>query len=172
MASFSDANYDAKSYSDFRPSYPPQLYSTLTAYHKGATNLLVDQGCGPGTATLPFASIFSKVIGSDPSPGMIQTATKAAAAKGIQNVKFKAAAAEDLSFVGSGQVDMIVASQAAHWFRHDDWFKECARALKSGGTLSYFGYLDHQYMGSPLANQIIEEFSYGDSYLGKKISII
>ncbi|KAK7208634.1 S-adenosyl-L-methionine-dependent methyltransferase [Myxozyma melibiosi] len=166
MTSFSDSTFNASLYSDFRPSYPPKLYSILTDYHKGPKNLLVDQGCGPGTASIPFTKLFAHVIGSDPSAGMIDVATKNAAAKEIKNIEFKVSAAEDLSYINPGTADMIVASQAAHWFQHDKWFKECAKTLRPGGTLSFFGYLDHQYMGAPQANKIIEEFSYGKDYLG------
>ncbi|KAK9431003.1 S-adenosyl-L-methionine-dependent methyltransferase [Lipomyces doorenjongii] len=168
MTSFSDSNYSSKDYSDFRPSYPPALYTTLIDYHKGPRNLAIDLGCGPGTGTYPLTSYFTKVIGSDPSSVMIEQARKALAAKSQSNLEFVVSAAEEISsYIDRPRsVDFISASQAAHWFQHDKWFKECARALRPGGTLTYFGYKDHFYVGNKIVNDIMMDFSYGDKYLG------
>ncbi|KAK9451423.1 S-adenosyl-L-methionine-dependent methyltransferase [Limtongia smithiae] len=166
MTSFSDSSYGSKAYADFRPSYPSKLYTVLLDYHQGAKTFAIDQGCGPGTAALPLAAYFTKVIGTDPSAGMIEQATKAAAAKHFTNVQFMKSPAEEIPFAANGSVDFISASQAAHWFDHDKWFNETARVLRPGGTLTFFGYLDHTYKNSPIANEIIQEFSYGKNYLG------
>ncbi|KAK9365379.1 S-adenosyl-L-methionine-dependent methyltransferase [Lipomyces kononenkoae] len=168
MTSFSDKTYSSADYSDFRPSYPPALFKTLIDYHKGARNLAIDLGCGPGTATYPLATFFTNVIGSDPSTIMIEQATKAAAAHNQTNLQFVVSPAEEISsYIQSpGSVDLIFASQAAHWFQHDKWFNECANALRSGGTLAYCGYKDHCYVGSKLVNDMMLDFSYGEENLG------
>ncbi|KAK9236948.1 S-adenosyl-L-methionine-dependent methyltransferase [Lipomyces kononenkoae] len=168
MTSFSDNNYSSKDYSDFRPTYPSALFTTLIDYHKGPRNLAIDLGCGPGTATYPLSRYFAKVIGSDPSTVMIEQASKAAALKNQSNLQFVVSAAEDISsYIHSpGSVDLIFAAQSAHWFQHDKWFNECAMALRPGGTLAYCGYKDHCYVGSKLVNDMMLEFSYSDQYLG------
>ncbi|KAK9324006.1 S-adenosyl-L-methionine-dependent methyltransferase [Lipomyces orientalis] len=168
MTSFSDSTYSSKDYADFRPRYPPSVYTALIEYHKGPRNLAIDLGCGPGTATYPLTAYFANVIGSDPSRVMIEQARNAVAAKGDASLRFIVSPAEEISsyIEAPGSVDFISTSQAVHWFQHDKWFKECARALRQGGTLTYFGYKDHSIVGSKLANDIFMEFSYGDNFLG------
>ncbi|KAK9461936.1 S-adenosyl-L-methionine-dependent methyltransferase [Lipomyces oligophaga] len=167
MASFSDSNYSSDLYSDFRPSYPLELYQKLLDFHQGPRSLVVDLGCGPGTATIPLSKYFDHAIGVDPSANMIKTATDNAHAKSVCNIQFIQSMGESVDeLTEPGTVDMIVAPQSVHWFKHDQWFQNCAKSLRVGGTLAYFGYVDHQYKDCPRANEIIEEFSYGKSKLG------
>ncbi|KAK9475640.1 S-adenosyl-L-methionine-dependent methyltransferase [Lipomyces japonicus] len=169
MTSFSDSDFSAKAYNDFRPSYNDKLYSTLIGYHAGRRHLAVDVGCGPGTATVPLAKHFARVIGVDPSAGMIEQARSThRGGDGDGKVEFYVAPAEDLGLVIAqpGTVDLVAASQSAHWFKHDEWFREVGRILRPGGTLAYFGYKDHVFLDSKLASELIVDFSYGDKYLG------
>jgi hypothetical protein len=58
-------------------------------------------------------------------------------------------------------VDMAVAGQAAHWFDQGAVWPELARALKPGGTVAFWGYVDNVLMGAEHATAVMEKFVYG-----------
>jgi len=150
------------SYAAFRPTYPPSLYQTVLAYHRGPRKLLVDLGCGHGLISREMSKQFDRVIGTDPSPGMVKQAQTQSPASEFPNVEFRVAAAEGLPFVEDESVDMVVAGQAAHWFRYDIVFPELKRILRKGGTLAFWGYKDHVYIGYPKASALVQKYFYGD----------
>src|SRR5205085_12061911 len=92
-ATFSHSNYAA-----LRPSYPPRLYDTVLAFHKGPRNLLIDLGSGHGLVARYLSKYFDKVIGTDPSVGMIQEARSRTSKEEYPNVDFIEASAESLPF--------------------------------------------------------------------------
>lgn len=65
-------------YAQCRRDYHPNLYQFILNRHVntgGETESILDVGCGPGQAARHFASqSFRKVMGIDPSSGMIKTA--------------------------------------------------------------------------------------------------
>jgi len=83
--------------------------------------------------------------------------------KDKNNITFHQGRAEELSkFVpGPGSVDVAVAGQAAHWFDYGTVWRELARALKPGGTVAFWGYLDNVLMGNEQATEVMEKFIYG-----------
>ncbi|KAK9457341.1 S-adenosyl-L-methionine-dependent methyltransferase [Dipodascopsis uninucleata] len=171
MSTFSDNSYSSKLYSDFRPSYNEKLLAKLNNYCKGDRKLAVDVGCGPGTLTFDLVKYFNTAIGFDPSEVMIEQANRILKEKRAEipdnrHIEFHIAAAEDLTAVIKDRsVDLVTASQSAHWFDHKRWFKECYRILRPGGTLAIVGYADVRY-DNEAANELVEEYSYGDKYLG------
>ena len=141
----------------------------MTGYHKGSQDLCVDLGCGHGIVSQGFAPSFTKVIGTDPSPGMLEQArTIASHDPGLSNVEFRQASAEDLSFLDNESVDMVVSGQAAHWFDYPKFFPEMKRILRNEGTLALWGYKDHVFVDYPKATKILDRYAYGkgDKYLG------
>src|SRR3989338_4507608 len=91
---------------------------------------VLDLGCGTGSFSREFAAKGAKVIGVDVSSALIEAAQKIPAA----NVSYKAAAADNLSFIKSGSVDKITIILALQNIDNvDKVFKECARVLKAGG---------------------------------------
>lgn len=75
MPAFAESDFNADRYDRCRPSYPSDFYRILDQYHKGQRHLLVDVGCGPGTATLQMAKElreFDKIIGTDISDAMVK----------------------------------------------------------------------------------------------------
>ena len=110
-----------------------------------------------------------RVMGTDPSPGMLEQArTIASQGSEPSNVEFRQASAEDLSFLDNESVDMVVSGQAAHWFDYPKFFPEMKRILRRGGTLALWGYKDHVFVDYPEATQILDRYAYGkgNSYLG------
>lgn len=77
-------------------------------------------------------------------------------------ITFQQGHAEKLSeLVGPASVDMAVAGQAAHWFDHGVVWQELARALKPGGTVAFWGYVDNVLVGAEQATAVMEKFFYG-----------
>ncbi|KAI2628424.1 methyltransferase domain-containing protein [Xylaria nigripes] len=163
MATFARPAFFAKAYAAFRPTYPPSLFRTVLGFHQlpftGSETTLLDVGCGHGLVARALSSHFHRIIAVDPSAGMIQQARRM-----TDDVKimFHHGSAEDLSgLVRPASIDMVVAGQAAHWFDHSTVFQELARALKPGGTLAFWGYVDNVLMGAEQATEIMEKFVYG-----------
>lgn len=157
MATFGLKSFPASQYASFRPTYPEQLFGRLMKYHQGKRNVALDIGCGNGQATKPLAQYFDRVIGTDPSPGMIESARSSLAT--TTNIEYRVASAEDHSFIANEAVDLVCAGQAAHWFDHPSWFREMFRILRPNGTLAYWGYALQVFIGHPKATQILHEYA-------------
>ena len=161
MYTHSKSTFSAASYAAFRPTYPPSLYNTLLAYHRGPKRLCLDLGCGTGIVTREMSKRFERVIGSDPSRGMIKQAREQTAGKEFENVEFREGSAESSPFVGDGEVDCVVAGQAAHWFNYAKLWPELERILRPGGTVAFWGYKDPVLVDFPNATRILNKYTYG-----------
>ena len=123
----------------------------------------MDLGCGHGIVSQDLSPEFSKVIGTDPSPGMIEQARSAAASnEKYSNVEYRQSTAEDCSFLGNESVDMVVACQAAHWFNYPVLFPEMKRIIRKGGTLAFYGYKDPVFVKHAKATEILNRYCYTD----------
>ncbi|OBZ71497.1 hypothetical protein A0H81_08428 [Grifola frondosa] len=137
---FADPTFDAEQYRIHRPRYPARLFKEILDAHLssgGQTGVALDLGCGPGIATESLVPYFSKVIGVDPSEGMITAATRAATEiKG--DLTYKVGAAEAIP-VEDALVDLLTSGSAAVYFA-PSWWNEATRVVKPGGTVALFGY--------------------------------
>ena len=134
-----------QTYSEARPDYSPELYSAVLQNHLstgGGHELLVDVGCGPGLAARGLASHFQTVVGLDPSSGMIETGrSKGGVSASGSPIRYEVSSAEDLGAslsppIAPASVDLITASNAAHWFDMAPFWASAARVLKPGGTVA------------------------------------
>jgi len=153
MATFASSSYNSGDYAESRPTYPRLLYDVILQFHKDGQaksksdkwERAVDLGCGTGQATVQLLandehSGFRSVLAIDPSANMIQVATESIPNQYKSRIEFRQSAAEELSFIEDGSVDLVTAAQSAHWF---DWTKawpELQRILKPGGTFAFWGY--------------------------------
>ncbi|KAH0563250.1 hypothetical protein GP486_002183 [Trichoglossum hirsutum] len=80
---------------------------------------------------------------------------------GHHNVTFLEASAESLPLIMDGEVDMVVAGQAAHWFDLPRLWPEMDRIVRKGGTLAFWGYKDHVFVDYPCATDILNQYGYG-----------
>ncbi|XP_049610289.1 putative methyltransferase DDB_G0268948 [Syngnathus scovelli] len=110
-------------------------------------NLAVDVGCGNGKGTVLLAPFFKQVVGTDVSPAQLELAR---AYSTSPNVSYSQSPAEELPFE-SGQVDLLAAMTAAHWFEWPRFLKEAERVLKPNGCLAL------------LSNTMDMELEYGDA---------
>ncbi|TVY54072.1 Trans-aconitate 3-methyltransferase [Lachnellula suecica] len=166
MTTFAKAGFNAVSYATFRPSYPAQVFKTVLSYHRGPSNLLLDLGCGHGLISRELSPSFKAVLGTDPSASMIKQAKASSTSEAYKNVEFREASAEDLSFVGDGELDMVVAGQAAHWFDYSKVWPEIGRKMRKGGTLAFWGYKDNVFVEYPGATKVLDEYCYGPNTMG------
>jgi len=183
----SKSNFSASSYAAFRPSYPASLYQRLLAFHRGPRRVCLDLGCGTGIVTREMSKHFDRVVGTDPSANMAKQARESVAQKpDFSHVEFIQASAEDGGILGTGEVDMVVAGQAAHWFDYEAVWPEMKRLIRQGGTLAFWGYKDHVFVDFPLATEIMQHYAYdmhpdklgsywpqpGRSYVQDKLRIV
>ncbi|KAK3074255.1 trans-aconitate methyltransferase 1 [Teratosphaeriaceae sp. CCFEE 6253] len=187
MATFATSTFSAASYAAFRPSYPPNLYNAVLAFHRGPRRQCLDLGCGPGIVAREMSKHFDRVLGTDPSAGMIkQSRTSIEDEKLYANVEFREGGAESTPSLGEGGVDMVVAGQAAHWFDYARLWPEIKRLVRSDGTVAFWGYKDPVFVDFPEASQIMRHYLYdarpgklgsywsmpGRSYVQDKLRII
>jgi trans-aconitate 3-methyltransferase len=157
----SKTTFSHASYASFRPSYPQHLYDIVLGFHRGPRSLLVDLGTGHGLICRSLAGAFDKVVGADPSKGMIKQAESATRKDEYPNIDFVQAFAESLPFLDDSSVDMVVAGQAAHWFDYPKLFRELNRIVRPGGTLAFWAYTDHVFPDYPIASKLLHDTAYG-----------
>ncbi|KAJ5416624.1 uncharacterized protein N7487_000174 [Penicillium crustosum] len=166
MASFLSKSFGHKGYAAFRPTYPAELYKAVLSFHNASPDaertLALDLGTGHGLVARELSPHFSRVIGTDPSAGMIAQARELSTGPAAKypNVSFHQAAAESSPFVFDRRVNLVTAAQASHWFNYPKLWPELARIMQPGGTLAFWGYKDHVLVSHPKASEIIEHFAY------------
>lgn len=122
----------AKTYSDFRPTYPEKLFDYIVSL-LSKKNLAWDCATGNGQAALALSEKFAKVIATDGSKDQIDNAIHK------KNIEYRVAFAE-ASGLKKESVDLLTVAQALHWFNFDDFFKEADRVLKHKGVLAVWSY--------------------------------
>lgn len=122
----------AQGYSQFRPTYPDELFkqlANLTPHHDHAW----DVGCGNGQASVGLAKYFTHVSATDASAQQI------AAAAPHPRIDFKVATAE-ASPLDDASVDFILIAQALHWFNFDRFYQEVRRVARKDAVIAAVAY--------------------------------
>uniref|UniRef100_H3C4F6 Si:ch211-93g23.2 n=1 Tax=Tetraodon nigroviridis TaxID=99883 RepID=H3C4F6_TETNG len=160
---------------------PQQLISRILNFVNKETpqqfGLAVDVGCGSGQGTKLLAPYFTRVVGIDVSPAQLEMALTE---DNPPNVSFRQGPAEELPF-GAGEVDLVTAMTAAHWFERQKFLAEADRVLRPGGCLALLSYsmdmeLDYGEVSHQL-NLICKELyaallPFRDPYLGPRTAKI
>ncbi len=110
-----------------------------------------------------LSNCFSKVVGTDPSDGMLEQARSSTPREDYPNISFQRSSAESLTFLLHESVDLVVAGQAAHWFDTTVLFPEMVRILRKGGSLAFWGYKDPVFVDYPKATKILNEYAYSNN---------
>jgi SAM-dependent methyltransferase len=99
-----------------RPPYSPQLEAVL-AEEVGLDGggRLLDGGCGPGILTVRLAHLFEEAVGLDPDPAMLAEGRRAAGERGIENIRWVQARAEELPGAAPGPYRLVTFGQSLHW---------------------------------------------------------
>ncbi|KAJ2502523.1 trans-aconitate methyltransferase 1 [Coemansia sp. RSA 1972] len=170
MATSDYPQYKATAYQAKRPRYRSSLVDTILAYHQhnnpvAVTELGLDVATGTGIFARQLAPHFTKVVGTDISNSMLQTAREAASDNSIEYVE---APSENLSFLSDHSVDVITVATGAHWFNPDEFASEARRILKPSGTLAIFGYSGFaHFVDYPQCNAIVRHTFLDPNKLGK-----
>lgn len=152
----------AAAYLQYRVA-PVDLVNRIMSFMQKKTpnqfDLALDVGCGSGQGTILLAPHFIKVVGTDVSPAQLEMAL---ANNNPPNVSYRECAAEDLPFA-SGEVDLVTAMTAAHWFDRKKFLLEADRVLRPGGCLALLSYtldmeLEYGDISSTVLNDICKEF--------------
>jgi SAM-dependent methyltransferase len=99
-----------------RPPYSPQLEAVLTEkLDLNGSGRLLDGGCGPGILTVRLAHLFEEVVGLDPDAAMLAEGRRVADERGIANIRWVRAVAEDLPEAAPGPYRLITFGQSFHW---------------------------------------------------------
>ncbi|MCC9077335.1 methyltransferase domain-containing protein [Litorilinea aerophila] len=97
---------------------------------------VLDIATAAGHTAFAFAPHVAHVVATDLTPEMLGVAARLAAEKGLANLSFQQADAEDLPFP-PGRFDLVTCRIAPHHFPHIDRFlAEAARVLRPGGILA------------------------------------
>ena len=117
--------------------------------------IVLDVACGGGHTALRFAPHVARVFATDIAPNMLQAARAFILNKGIKNVTFNFADAENLPFK-DGVFDLVTCRIAPHHFLDCySFIKQSVRVLKPGGTLLV---QDHVLPENKNAGRYLEKF--------------
>jgi ubiquinone/menaquinone biosynthesis C-methylase UbiE len=122
----------AGNYATWRPEYPQELFtylSSLSAEH----NKALDCGTGNGQAAKLLARFYKEVYATDISEAQLKHTVA------LPNIHYCVSSAEETDFPDQ-YFDMVCAAQAAHWFKHEVFYKEIERIIKPNGVLALIGY--------------------------------
>lgn len=117
-----------------RPPYSRELVAVLTEeLGLDGTGRLVDVGCGPGVLAVELAPGFGHVTGVDPDAGMLEEARRHAVERGVSNVDWVQARAEDLPDLGP--IRVATFGQSFHWTDQETVAETIYDQLEPGGAL-------------------------------------
>ena len=120
-----------------RPAYSPQLEAVLTdELDLDGSGRLLDVGCGPGTLTVRLATLFEEAVGLDPDPAMLAEARRVAEKRGITNIRWIQAVAEELPHGAPGPYRLVTFGTSFHWTDEARVAETVYDMLQPGGALA------------------------------------
>jgi SAM-dependent methyltransferase len=138
---------DSRSYAEYRPTYPAELFAWLASVSPG-DRLAWDVGTGNGQAAVALTTHFEHVWATDPSDQQLRAALQ------HPRVSYLVAAEED--GLANESTDLVTVAQALHWFDRPKFWNEVRRVLRREGVIAVWCYeLQHV---SPEIDAIINRF--------------
>ena len=120
-----------------RPPYSPQLEDALgEEFGLDGTGRLLDGGCGPGILTVRFAHLFEEAVGLDPDAAMLAEGRRAADERGIANIRWVQAVAEDLPEAAPGPYRLVTFGSSLHWTDEQRVMETVYDMLEPDGALA------------------------------------
>ena len=130
-----------------RPPYSPQLEAVLTEeLELDGSGRLLDGGCGPGILTVRLAHLFEEAVGLDPDAAMLAEGRRVADQRGITNIRWVQAVAEDLPGAAPGPYRLVTFGQSLHWTDEARVAEAVYDMLDPGGALAM---IVHEVEGRP-----------------------
>lgn len=107
----------------------------VAAAHLAGSERVLDIATGPGYIAEAFASVAREVVGVDLTEAMLVIAKERTKERGISNVSFQAADAQNLPFENE-TFDVVVCRLALHHLQKPlQVLHEMARVCRAGGTI-------------------------------------
>lgn len=120
-----------------RPPYSPQLETVLIEeLGLDGSGRLLDGGCGPGILTVRLAHLFEDVIGLDPDAAMLAEGRRVADERGITNIRWVQAQAEELPGAAPGPYRLVTFGQSLHWTDEQRVMETVYDMLEPDGALA------------------------------------
>ena len=120
-----------------RPPYSLQLEALLTEQlGLDGSGRLLDGGCGPGILTVRLAHLFEEVVGLDPDAAMLAEGRRAADERGIANIRWVQALAEDLPEASPGPYRLVTFGSSLHWTDEQRVMESVYDMLEPDGALA------------------------------------
>ncbi|MCJ1247619.1 hypothetical protein MMC30_004834 [Trapelia coarctata] len=146
---FNDTAFSWNAYDDYRPAYPPALWSLIFSHHSTHHPIYtsaLDLGCGSGAASATLAHHFSHLTVADPSEHNLASARAKLSSEPFLSslprpctITYHTLPGE-LPAVDPGTQDMVTMFEAIHWGDAAAIMAQAGRALKPGGTLALANY--------------------------------
>jgi SAM-dependent methyltransferase len=164
MISLPDFSVLAREYAQYRPTYPDELFRYLASIAPGQ-RLALDCATGNGQAARGLVDSFQAVYSFDISLSQIKHAFS------HPNVSYFAARAEAIP-LEKGRFDLVVVTQALHWFDLPAFYGEVRRLLRPGGILAAAAY--SFFETDPAVEQIIHRYYFQvlDAYWSPGIRLL
>ncbi len=123
----------AEDYNKVRPRYPQSLIDrAIEVAQLSPDATILELGCGPGIATIPFARSGFSMVCLEPSPAACEFARQNCAA--YVNVTIVNTLFEEWQ-LESERFDAVLAANAWHWTPPEMRCQKSAAALKENGSL-------------------------------------
>jgi len=124
----------AKTYQEYRPTYSEAIvtYMIQRCPNLKPTDMLLEIGSGPGTATSSFAGLVKNITCVEPNVDFCEIAAKTVGQK-FPNVEILHTSLEN--YTTDVKFDAILAASSIHWLDPDIAREKCASLLKDGGSL-------------------------------------
>jgi SAM-dependent methyltransferase len=137
----------AQIYEEVRPGYPAQLFEdvvSLSGIPQGGR--ILEVGCGPGKATIPFAKRGYAMLCLELGPKL--AALAAENCRTYPRVMIQSIAFEDWP-VERASFDLFISAQAFHWIPPKIGYAKAAEALKDAGSIALF-WSQHPVWDTPV----------------------
>jgi SAM-dependent methyltransferase len=132
----------ARCYRLYRPPFPQTLLDDLlTRARVSPKDSLLDLACGPGRVALALAPRVVSVTAIDLEPEMIAEGRAGATERGIANVSWHIARAEDLD-AASDTFQLVTIGDAFHRFDQRAILEKAKSWLAPGGAIAILRSLD------------------------------
>jgi SAM-dependent methyltransferase len=126
----------AETYDRVRPSYPSRLVDDVVAFAPlGASDRVLEVGCGTGKATVQFAARGLQMLCLEPSAAMAAVAERNC--ERFPRVTVHVASFEDWP-LATGAFRLLFSAQAWHWVSPDVRLPKARQALAPDGALAVF----------------------------------
>jgi SAM-dependent methyltransferase len=127
-------------YDEVRPGYPEELVEdVLTLSGIPPDGRILEVGCGPGNATLPFARRGYRMLCVE--LGERLAALAAAKCRPYSHVRVINQAFEDWPLEEKA-FDLVISAEAFHWIPPEIGYPKIARALVDAGSAALFWIVD------------------------------